>query len=264
MSGNDTKPVVDPKALIHPGAQLDEDVGVGPFSIIGPNVRIASKTVVDSHVVIGGRTTIGRNNRIFPYASVGADPQDLKFGGEDSELIIGDGNTIRECVTINKGTEGGGMVTRLGNGILIMAYCHVAHDCFLEDGVIMANQATLAGHVTVEKNAFLGGMSGVHQFCRVGSLAMLAAHSYVNMDVAPYTTVQGVRARLSGLNLIGLKRSGMSEESISSLKNAYRTLFKSGLSLEKALEEIGHNVPESEAVSHLVDFLKNSERGVTR
>lgn len=264
MSGKGSKHLVDPKSVVHPEAQLHKDVRVGPFSVIGPNVRIGSGTVIESHVVIGGRTTIGKNNRIFPYASVGADPQDLKFGGEDSELIIGDGNTIRECVTINKGTEGGGMVTRLGSGILIMAYCHVAHDCHIGDGVIMANLATLAGHVTIEENAFLGGMSGVHQFCRIGSLAMLAAHSYVNMDVAPYTTVQGVRARLSGLNLIGIKRSGMSDESISHLKNAYRTLFKSGLSLTRALEEIGDNIPGSTAVSRLVDFVKNSERGVTR
>ena len=256
--------LIDPRAIVHLGAELDTGVKIGPFSIIGPHVKIGSGTVIESHVVLEGRTTIGRDNRIFPYASVGAVPQDLKYGGEDSELVIGDNNTVRECVTINKGTEGGGMVTRLGNGILVMAYCHIAHDCQIGDGVIMANQATLAGHVEIQDNAVLGGMTGIHQFCRIGSLAMVGAHSYVSMDVAPYTTVQGVRAKLSGLNITGIKRSNISEESLAALKVAYRIIFKSSLLLENAVEKIAENGPASPEVDQFVDFISSSERGVIR
>ncbi len=256
--------LIDPRAIVHLGAELDSDVRVGPFSVIGPKVRIGAGTIIESHVVLEGRTTIGRNNRIFQYASVGAEPQDLKFGGEDSELVIGDDNTIRECVTINKGTEGGGMVTRLGNGILVMAYCHIAHDCQIGDGVIMANQATLAGHVIIENSAVLGGMTGIHQFCRIGSLAMVGAHSYVTMDVAPYTTVHGLRAKVSGLNLIGIKRKDMSEETVAALKKAYRIIFKSSLTLVKAARKVRKDVKTCPEIEHLLEFIGNSERGVTR
>ncbi len=256
--------LINPRAIVHPGAELESDVRVGPFSVIGPGVKIGAGTVIESHVVLEGRTTIGRDNRIFPYASVGAVPQDLKYGGEDSKLVIGDNNTIRECVTINKGTEGGGGVTRLGSGILVMAYCHIAHDCHIKDGVIMANQATLAGHVVIENSAVLGGMTGVHQFCRIGSLAMVGAHSYVSMDVAPYTTVQGVRAKLSGLNVIGIKRNNISEEALAALKVAYRIIFKSSLPLEKAVKKTKKDVQAYPEIEYLLEFIGSSERGVTR
>ncbi len=264
MPAKNKETLIDPRAIVHPGAELDTGVKVGPYSIIGPHVRIGSGTVVESHVVLEGRTTIGRKNRIFPYASVGGEPQDLKYGGEDSKLVIGDENTIRECVTINKGTEGGGMVTRLGNGILVMAYCHIAHDCQIGDGVIMANLANLAGHVVVENNAVLGGMTAIHQFCRIGSLAMVGAHSWISMDVAPYTTVQGVRAKLSGLNITGIKRSNINEESLAALKVAFKIIFKSSLPLEKALEKLDENGPAFPEVDHFVDFIRSSERGMTR
>ncbi len=264
MSIKNKEALIDSRAIVHPGAELDTGVRIGPFSIIGPHVRIGSGTVVESHVVLEGKTTIGRDNRIFPYASVGAVPQDLKYGGEDSELVIGDNNTIRECVTINKGTEGGGGVTRLDSDILVMAYCHIAHDCHIKDGVIMANQATLAGHVIIENSAVLGGMTGIHQFCRIGSLAMVGAHSYVTMDVAPYTTVHGLRAKVSGLNLIGIKRKDISEETVAALKNAYRIIFKSSLPLEKAARKVRKDVKAYPEIEYFLEFIGNSERGVTR
>ncbi len=256
--------LIDPRAMIDIGAELDSDVSVGPFSVIGPEVKIGAGTVIGPHVVLEGRTTIGRNNRIFQYSSVGAEPQDLKYGGEDSELVIGDDNIIRECATINKGTEGGGMVTRLGSGILVMAYSHIAHDCQIGDGVIIANAVNIGGHVVVENNAVLGGLTGIHQFCRVGSIAMVGAQSYLSMDVAPYTTVQGTRAKLSGLNVIGLKRNGFSDETTAVLKSAFKTIFKSSLTLEKAVEKIAENGPASPEVDHFVDFIRSSERGVIR
>ncbi|MGD8353525.1 MAG: acyl-ACP--UDP-N-acetylglucosamine O-acyltransferase, partial [Pseudomonadota bacterium] len=191
-------------------------------------------------------------------------PQDLKYAGEDSELIIGSRNQIRECVTINRGTEGGGMVTALGDNNLLMAYSHVAHDCNIGNGVIMANATTLAGHVTMEDGSFIAGLGGVHQFCRVGRLAFIGAASVVVKDVPPFTTVQGDRARLVGLNLEGLKRKGFSKEQISSLKKAYRVLFRSGLILEEAIDTVRTQIPDDANIAILTEFLLASQRGVTR
>jgi UDP-N-acetylglucosamine acyltransferase len=249
---------------VSPGALLESNVEVGPFAVIGDNVRIGAGTRIGPHVVIDGRTTIGENNRIFQFASVGAPPQDLKYGGEDSEVIIGDNNDIRECVTINKGTEGGGMVTRIGNGNLIMAYCHVAHDCVLGDRVILANGATMAGHVTMEDNSFLAGYAGVHQFCRIGTMAFVAAGSIVVMDVPPFTTAQGDRARLVGLNLEGLKRKKFTPDEISALKKAYRILFRSGLVMEEAVAKVRQEVENTDHVQYLLGFIDSSQRGITR
>jgi UDP-N-acetylglucosamine acyltransferase len=259
---NETR--IDPRAVVGDGAELDHGVEVGPFSIIGSGVRIGAGTVVGPHVVIDGNTTIGSHNRIFPFASVGAIPQDLKYAGEDSELIIGSRNQIRECVTINRGTEGGGMVTALGDNNLLMAYSHVAHDCNIGNGVIMANATTLAGHVTMEDGSFIAGLGGVHQFCRVGRLAFIGAASVVVKDVPPFTTVQGDRARLVGLNLEGLKRKGFSKEQISSLKKAYRVLFRSGLILEEAIDTVRTQIPDDANIAILTEFLLASQRGVTR
>lgn len=250
--------------MIAPGAQLDEDVKIGPFAVIGGHVRIGKGTVVGAHAVIEGRTTIGSENRIFQFASVGAVPQDLKYKGEESELVIGHRNRIREFVTIHLGTEGGGMVTRIGDDNLFMAYSHVAHDCRIGNSVIMANAATLGGHITLEDGVIIGGLAGIHQFCRVGRQAFVAAATLVVMDVPPYTTVQGDRARLTGLNLEGLKRSNVSPDAISGLKKAYRILFRSGLVLEEGVKRARTEVGKSPEVDYLIDFITSSGRGITR
>lgn len=256
--------LIDPHAVVHSGAQLDEGVRIGPFAVIGKNVRIGKDTVVGPHAVIEGRTTIGSGNRVFQFASVGAVPQDLKYRGEDSELIIGDRNRIRECVTIHLGTEGGGMVTRIGDDNLFMAYSHVAHDCQIGNDVIMANAATLGGHTTLEDGVIMGGLAGIHQFCLIGRQAFIAAASVVVMDVPPYTTVQGDRARLIGLNLEGLKRRNVSPEAIAGLKKAFRILFRSDLVLEEAVERAKTEAGDFPEVGNFIDFVKRSGRGIIR
>jgi len=255
---------IDPHAIVREGAQLDTGVQVGPFSVIGKGVRIGADTVIGPHVVLEGRTTIGSGNRIFQFASVGAIPQDLKYAGEDSELIIGDRNQIRECATIHRGTEGGGMVTSIGDDGLFMAYSHVAHDCRIGNSVILGNASTLAGHVTIQDKAILSGLTGVHQFCRVGELAYIGAASVVVMDVPPFTTVQGDRAKLVGLNLEGLKRMGLSDVELSNLKRAYRLLFRSGLVLEEAIARVKEETPPDPLIELLTEFVLGSKRGVTR
>lgn len=255
---------IDPLAIVDEGAELDSGVEVGPYSVIGSGVRVGANSVIGPHVVLEGRTTIGSGNRIFQFASVGAIPQDLKYDGEDSELIIGDRNQIRECTTIHRGTEGGGMVTSIGDDNLIMAYTHVAHDCTIGNGVIMANASTLAGHVIMEDHSFIAGLGGVHQFCRVGRLAFIGAGSIVVKDVPPFMTVQGDRAKLVGLNLEGLKRKGLLIDQISNLKRAYRLLFRSGLVLDEALARIKAEISPDPNVEILTDFIMTSERGVTR
>jgi len=255
---------IHPAALVHPDAGLDVGVQVGPFSIIGPKVRIGGGTVIASHAVIEGDTTIGKNNRVFQFATLGSDPQDLKYRGEDSRLIVGDGNIFRECCTVHKGTDGGIGETRLGDGILVMAYAHIAHDCVIGDGVIMANAATLAGHIDIEDGAIIGGLAAVHQFCRVGTLAMVAGGSIVVKDVAPYCTVQGNRAGMKGLNLIGLQRRGFSEDAIAALKSAHRIIFRSGSLFSDSIEKVKTDVAGTREVQHLLDFLGGSERGFIR
>jgi len=255
---------IDPRAVISPGAELDPGVQVGPFSVVGEGVRIGADTVIGPHVVIEGRTTIGSGNRIFQFASVGAVPQDLKYSGEDSELVIGNRNQIRECATIHRGTEGGGMVTRIGDDGLFMAYSHVAHDCLIGNRVILGNASTLAGHVLIDDGVILSGLTGVHQFCRLGQLCYIGAASIVVKDVPPFTTVQGDRARLVGLNLEGLRRKGLSPDQITHLKRAYRVLFRSGLTLEKAIEKVQAEIAPDPNVSLLTEFVLNAGRGVTR
>jgi UDP-N-acetylglucosamine acyltransferase len=255
---------VDPRALVSPDARLDEGVQVGPFAVIGKNVRIGAGSIIGPHAVVEGRTTLGRDTRVFQFASIGSDPQDLKFRDEDTELVAGDGNVFRECSTVHKGTVTGNGVTRMGNGNLVMAYVHIAHDCVIGDGAIFANCATLAGHVEVGDGAFFGGLSGAHQFCRIGALAMVGAGSVVVQDVPPYTMVQGDHARLMGLNLIGLDRKGFPAAAIAALKAAYKTVFQgSGLrrdALAKARAEVGSH-PEA---AHFLDFIEASKRGVVR
>jgi len=262
--GDNSEIKIDPRAVVHPGAQLDSGVEIGPFSVIGPHVKIGAGTVVRSHAVIEGRTTIGSGNRIFQFASVGTIPQDLKYNDEESELHIGDENQIRECSTIHIGTRGGGMVTHIGNRNIFMAYSHVAHDCQIRDDVVMANAATLAGHVTVEDGAIIGGLAGVHQFCRIGPLVMVASCSMVVKDVPPFTNVQGDRARLIGLNVEGMKRKGFSEETIASLKKAYRIFFRTSGTLDDAIVRARSEIDSCPEVETFLKFIKGSERGVTR
>ena len=252
-------------AIIAPGAELDSTVTVGPYAVIGEHVKIGAGTTIGPHSVIEGRTEIGSDNQIFQFASVGAIPQDLKFAGEVSYLKIGDRNRIREFVTIHLGTADGGGITTVGNDNLIMAYAHVAHDCIVKDHVILANAATLAGHVEVDDYAILGGLSAVHQFARVGCHVMASGGSMIGQDVVPYAIVQGDRAKVVGLNLTGLKRRGFTSEALSNIKKIYKLVFRSNLKLEEAITEIERQFDSSKSeVATYLDFLQKSERGLAR
>jgi len=253
-------------AIVHPKAELDSDVEIGPYAIVGEHVKIGRGTKVGAHTVIDGWTTIGENNQIFHLASVGAVPQDLKYKGEETYLKIGDRNIIREFATLHLGTVTGNGETTVGSGNLFMAYSHVAHDCSIGNGVVMANAATLAGHVKVEDYAILGGLSAIHQFTRIGAHAMIGGGTLVGMDIPPYTITTGDRrdARLRGLNLVGLKRHNFSDEVIASLKKAYKILVLSDLKLKDALERIKNEVPSSPEVDHFTTFVETAQRGICR
>lgn len=252
-------------AIIAPGAELDPSVSVGPYVVIGEHVRIGAGTTVGPHAVIEGYTEIGCDNQIFQFASVGAVPQDLKFHGEKSYLKIGDRNKIREFVTIHLGTEDGGGITTIGDDNLFMAYAHVAHDCIVKDHVILANAATLAGHVEVDSFAILGGLSAVHQFTRVGCHVMASGGSMIGQDVVPYAIVQGDRAKPVGLNLTGLKRRGFSSAALANIKNMYKIVFRSNLKLEEAIEKISNEFDtHADEVLTYIEFLQKSERGLAR
>lgn len=251
-------------ALVDPHAELDSDVEIGPYCVIGPNVKIGRGTRLRSHVVAEGNTTLGEGNTIFQFASVGSPPQDLKYRGEDSQLIIGHHNTIREFVSLNPGTTGGGMVTRVGDHNLLMMYCHIAHDCVLGSRNIVANGATLGGHVVIEDHVIVGGLVGIHQFVKIGSGAILGAGSMVSKDIPPYCNATGDRAKLRGLNLEGLKRKGFGREQIATLKKAYRIIFQSGLRTKDALREVRREFPDSREVEQMASFIESSRRGVCR
>lgn len=260
MSG----PRIHPTAIVAREATLDDDVEVAAYALIGAQVRIGRGTRVGAHAVIEGRTRIGCENQIFHHASVGAVPQDLKYRGEDSELVIGDHNTIREFATLNIGTAGGGMVTRVGHHNLLMNYSHIGHDCQLGDHNIVANGAQLAGHVVVEDWVVVGALVGVHQFVRVGESAILGAGAMVSQDVPPFCNATGDRAALHGLNLIGLKRRNFSADIIRDIKRVYRIAFRSGLKLADAVKQARAEVPDSREVAHFLAFIEASERGVCR
>ncbi len=250
---------------MHPGAELAEGVTVGPFAIVGPHVRLGLGTSVGSHAVVDGHTTLGEGCQVFPYASVGSIPQDLKYRGEPTRLEVGDRTIIREFTTLNLGTVGGGGLTRVGKDCLLMAYTHVAHDCLLGDRVILANAATLAGHVIVEDWAIIGGLSAVHQFVRIGAHAIVGGCSAVTMDVPPFVSASGNRAKLYGLNLTGLKRRGFTAEALKGLKAAYRALFQTRDTLGVALEAVRHSPEYALAeVKQFAEFIAGSARGVTR
>lgn len=253
--------LIHPSAIIHPSAKLAPTVSIGPYSIVGEEVTLADNVVLHSHVVIDGNTTIGEQTEIFPFASIGLRPQDKKYRGEHSRLVIGARNVIREYVTMNPGTEGGGMVTQVGNDCLFMASTHVAHDCIVGNHVILANNATLAGHVSVGNGVIIGGLSAVHQFVRIGDFAFIGGMSGVEKDVIPYGTVKGERASLDGLNLVGLKRRNVAREHIHALRHLFKELFysKQGTLLERA-EKLRANEQSAE-VSMLLDFiLQDSSR----
>ncbi len=255
---------VHPTAIVAPGAGLHPSVEVGPYAVIGHQVQIGAGTTVGPHAVIEGRTRLGERNRVFQFASVGAQPQDLKYAGEDSALEIGNENLIREFTTLHKGTTGGGGVTRIGDRNLFMAYAHVAHDCQVGSGCVFANGATLGGHVEVGDHAILGGLSAVHQFTRVGRHAFVAGGSMVVKDVPPFCTAQGDRAELVGVNSVGLSRHGFSEEQIARVKEAYRILFRSKLPLEDALERLRTELGDQTEIQVLLSFVTTSQRGITR
>lgn len=256
--------MIHPTAIVHPAARLADNVSIGPYSVIGEHVAIGSGTTVAGHVIIEGWTDIGSDNQIYQFSSIGAAPQDLKYAGQKTYLTIGDRNRIREFTTLNRGTAEGGGVTRIGNDNLFMAYSHVAHDCIIDDHVVLANGATLAGHVAIGSSAILGGLSAVHQFCRIGCHTMISGGSMVAQDIPPYTVAQGDRAKTVGLNLIGLKRRGFSEDTTRGIKKAYRLIYRSGLRLEEALQKITEEVEATPELEHFLNFIKDSQRGIAR
>ena len=256
-------PQIHPTAIVAPGAALADNVIVGPYCMIGENVVLAAGVSVRSHAVVDGRTTVGEDTRIFPFASIGLEPQDLKYRGEASELVIGRNNRIREYVTMNPGTVGGGMVTRVGDNCLFMVGAHVAHDCQIGNDVIMANNATLGGHVIVDDYAILGGLAAVHQYVRIGKHAMIGGMSGVERDVIPYGQVMGDRARLCGLNIIGMQRRGFSREDIQGLRNAYHFLFSSDGTLSDRVNETAERFTGIGPVDDIIDFIRaDSSRAI--
>jgi len=257
-----------PTAVVEEGAQLGSGVRVGAYAVIGADVRIGDRTIVGPHTVIEGPTSVGADNQISQFASIGSDPQDLKYRGEPTRLEIGDRNLIREFVTINRGTPGGGGLTRVGDDGMFMAYAHIAHDCRVGSSVVLANCATLAGHIRIDDHAIVGGLVAIHQHVRVGESAMLGGGAMVSQDVPPFCIAVGDRARLSGINVVGLKRRDVSAETISELRRAYRTLFQAGKPLREALIEVeagaDSDTSPSGRVRQLTQFISSSERGVCR
>lgn len=251
---------IHPAAIIHPNAKIGANVQIGPYSVVGEHVTLGDNVVLHSHVVVEGRTTIGAGTKIFPFASIGHAPQDLKFHGEESRLIIGKNNTIREHVTMNPGTESGGMQTRIGDNGLFMMACHIAHDCMIGNNVIMANNATLGGHVTVGDFAFIGGLAAVHQFIRIGPHAVIGGMSGVENDVIPFGRVKGERAFLAGLNLIGLERRGFTKDDIRVLQKAYNQLFADDGTLEQRLEQVEKDYADQPQIMELIKFAREKTR----
>lgn len=255
-------------ALVESGAELAESVSVGPYSIIGANVHVGAGTMIGAHCVIEGRTTIGRDNRIFQFCSLGAVPQDKKYAGEDTALAIGDRNTIREFCTFNIGTAQDAGVTRVGHDNWIMAYVHIAHDCQVGDQTILANNATLAGHVHLGDWVFIGGLTGVHQFVKIGAHAMAGFASAVTQDVPPFMTVDGNPLAVRGFNIEGLRRRGFSAERIAAVKQMYRLLYRSGMTFEQAraaIAALAAALPEAGGdIATMGDFLARSTRGIAR
>jgi UDP-N-acetylglucosamine acyltransferase len=263
MAAVQIQPVkIHPTAIVEPGAELDEGVSVGAYSIIGPHVKLGRDSVIHPHVVLSGHTTLGARTTVFQFASVGAPPQDLKYKGEPTELVLGDGNTVRECVTLQAGTVQGNGKTVVGSGNLFMAYSHVAHDCVVGDGNIFANSATLAGHVTIENRVILGGLVAIHQFARIGDFAFIGGGAMVSKDVPPFAMVQGDRAKIVGVNVVGLRRAGFSTADVRAIREFYRRVLLQTGALEARLSELTPEVRENKEVARLLQFLNESKRGV--
>jgi len=256
--------MIHPTAVIHPKAEMASDVEVGAYAIIGEHVRIDRGTRVGDHARVEGWTRIGEECRVFPFAVLGAEPQDLKYRGEPTELIVGPRCVFREFVTIHRGTAQGGGRTVIGSDNFFMSYSHVAHDCVIGNHVIMANSATLAGHIEIQDHAILGGIVAVHQFVRVGAYALISGLTGVAQDIPPYTLASGSRAKLFGLNVVGLRRHGFSRETIQALKKAYRILFRSNLMLQKAVDRVRQEIPGCLEVENLLRFIQESQRGTCR
>ena len=255
--------MVHPTAIIHPGAQISSGCEVGPYCVIGEHVTLGEDCILHSHVVLDGHTRLGKENEIFPFASIGLKTQDLKWKGGVPRTEIGDGNTFREYVTVHNAT-GDGEVTRIGSHNHILAYCHVAHNCTLGDHIIMSNVATLAGHVTVEDHAVVGGLAAVHQFCRIGKLAMIGGCSKVVQDVPPFMIADGNPAETRTVNKVGMERNDISEDAQNALRQACKILFREGLTVSNALVKIEGELPSLPEVTHLVQFIRTSERGISK
>jgi len=257
--------LIHPSAIVDAGARLGAGVEVGPWTVIGKGVEIGDGSVIGAHCMLKGPTRIGRENRIYSFCSIGEDPQDKKFKGDvPVRLEIGDRNTIREYCSINRGTPGGGGITSVGNDNWIMSYCHIAHDCHIGNNTIFANNATLAGHVEIADYAILGGFTGVHQFCRVGESSFTAISAVIVKDVPPFVMAEGNTARARAINREGLKRRGFEPATIEAIKRAYKTLYRQGLLLEQALEQLAEPAREFPEVARLVDFIRASRRGIVR
>lgn len=255
---------IHPTAIVHRGAKIADGVEIGAYSVIGEHVSIGKDTRISSHVLIEGWTTIGERNQILSFSSIGTPPQDIGYKNEETYLIIGNDNVIRECATIHRATTKEDRKTEIGNGNFLMAYSHVAHDCKLGNNIIMANSVALGGHIVIGDCAILGGIVAVHQFVRIGSYAIIGGQSAVSQDIPPYVSAAGNRAKLYGLNLVGLKRRGFSDDIINTLKKVYKIVFRSALTQEEACRRVTEEFPGSPEAMQLVEFMKTSKRGVTR
>lgn len=256
--------MIDSRADVHPNATIASDVVIGPWTQIGPDVTIGKGCHIASHVVICGRTTIGKNNKIHQFASLGDAPQDLTYNGEDTQLIMGDNNVIREYVTCSRGSAKADGITKIGNNNYFMAYAHVGHDCHVGNHVIMVNCAALSGHVIVEDYANIGAYAAIHQFCHVGAYAFIGRASYVTKDVLPYVMIAGQSVSACGLNTVGLKRNGFTLEDLDALRLAYKIIFRRGLTVQQAIVELIEILPTSDKIKAMLEGLKNSTRGIVR
>lgn len=255
--------MIHPTAIIHPDARLGADCVIGPYCIVGAQVELGAGCRLHSHVVIDGHTKLGRNNEVYPFTSIGLKTQDLKWQGGLTRTEIGDGNSFREYVTVHSATSEGD-ATRIGSHNNFLAYTHVAHDCQLGSHIVMSNNATLAGHVIMEDYVIMGGFAAVHQFCRLGKMAMIGGYSRIVQDVVPFTITEGNPAAARTINKVGLQRNGVSEEAQTALRRAYKLLFREGLTIAKAIEQMENDLPPSAEIKHLIEFVRASERGVTR
>ena len=256
--------LIDSKAIVDSHAELADDVSVGPYSVIGADVKIGAGTVIGSHVVIKGPTSIGKENRIYQFTSIGEDPQDKKYAAEITRLEIGDRNTIREFTSMHRGTQQDNCVTKIGDDNLFMAYTHVAHDCIIGNNVIMANGASLAGHVHLNNNAILGGFTLVHQFTQVGQYSFAAMGSAITQDIPPFIMVGGKPTRPHGINSVGMERNGISAEDVRLIRNAYKIIYKMNLRLEDAIEKMEDMASDSKQLTDMISFLRNVSRGILR